>query len=96
MTPLLITNSRLTCFRECPRKHKYQYVDGIRPVLDAEALTFGTLMHAALENWWEGHRVVENVGPSTSSRARRSTVLSPSSPHGRSSTTSSAHAPKSS
>lgn len=48
----LITNSRANSFLTCPRHHRYQYVDGLFPVETSEALSFGTLMHKALEAWW--------------------------------------------
>lgn len=51
----LITNSRLKAFRACPRLHDLRYVQGIRPLEDAEALAFGTAMHAGLEAWWLAH-----------------------------------------
>jgi len=48
----LLTSSRLRCFRECPRKHAYAYVEGFRPAKTSEALRFGTLLHAGLEGYW--------------------------------------------
>ncbi len=48
----LLTASRLRCFRECARKHQLMYVEGWRPVKTAEALSFGTLIHKALEAYW--------------------------------------------
>jgi hypothetical protein len=50
--PQLLTASRLRCFRTCPRLHQYQYVEGFRPAMEAEALRFGSLVHAGLEAWW--------------------------------------------
>lgn len=51
----LITNSRLKAFRACPRLHQLRYNEGIRPLEDAEALAFGSAMHAGLEAWWIAH-----------------------------------------
>lgn len=48
----ILTSSRLRTFRECARKHDLAYVQGYRPVRDAEPLRFGTLIHAGLEAWW--------------------------------------------
>ena len=50
----LLTASRLKTARACQRLHLYEYVQGFRPVRDAEALRFGTLIHLALEAWWRG------------------------------------------
>ncbi len=47
----LLTNSRLKTARRCQREHLLQYELGYRPVIDAEALRFGSLFHAALEAW---------------------------------------------
>lgn len=49
----LLTSSRMRCFRECARKHDLSYVQGYRPSRTAEALRFGTLVHAALEAYWK-------------------------------------------
>ncbi|WP_242394828.1 PD-(D/E)XK nuclease family protein [Anaeromyxobacter oryzisoli] len=48
----LLTASRLSAARACQRLHKLKYADGWRPVTDAEALRFGTLIHRGLEAWW--------------------------------------------
>lgn len=48
----LLTASRLRSFRACARMHDWEYVKGVRPVRVSEALSFGTLMHLALEAWW--------------------------------------------
>jgi hypothetical protein len=53
----LLTNSRMKSFRACPRKHFYEYVEGIKPAADDEAMAFGTLVHACLEAYWK-HRGV--------------------------------------
>jgi hypothetical protein len=47
-----MTNSRLRAYRRCPRLHHYSYNLGIRPAVAHENLSFGTLVHAALEAWW--------------------------------------------
>lgn len=52
----LLTASRMRSFRACARQHLHQYVQGYRPVRDADALTFGTAMHELLERWWLGDR----------------------------------------
>lgn len=48
----LLSASRLRAARACQRLHRLTYVDGWRPAVDAEALRLGTLVHAALEQWW--------------------------------------------
>lgn len=50
----ILTNSRLRTYRECSKKHDLMYRQMFRPVLEGEALRFGTLMHKGLEAWWSG------------------------------------------
>lgn len=45
----LLTHSRASCFRLCPRKHFIRYELGIRPMETDYALRFGSAYHAALE-----------------------------------------------
>jgi ATP-dependent helicase/DNAse subunit B len=49
----LITVSRMRDFNACRRRHHIKYELGYRPSTTAEALTFGTLVHAGLEVWWQ-------------------------------------------
>lgn len=50
----ILTNSRIRCFQTCRRKHQLQYEIGIEKVEEEEkeALFFGTLYHAALEQYF--------------------------------------------
>lgn len=50
-----LTNSRIRCYATCRRKHHYRYNLGLTRVdsEDAESLRFGSLLHVALEAWWE-------------------------------------------
>lgn len=48
----LLTASRLKCARACKREHRIKYGLGYRPVVEAEELFFGSLIHLALEAWW--------------------------------------------
>lgn len=45
----LLTFSRMSCFRACPRKHYLRYELGLRPAETSLALRVGTAFHAALE-----------------------------------------------
>lgn len=56
----LLTHSRLKTFRQCKRLHFFKYLQGYRPVEDAEELAFGSLFHLGLEQWWLG---VKNGAP---------------------------------
>lgn len=47
-----LTHSRLRAARKCARLERLAYVDGWRPVEEAEALSFGRLWHTAMEAWW--------------------------------------------
>ncbi len=48
----LLTYSALNTFRNCPRKYKNRYLDNLRPRERAEALSFGSVIHAAIELWY--------------------------------------------
>lgn len=45
----LLTHSRLSCFRACPRRHYIRYELGITPETDSFPLRVGSAFHAALE-----------------------------------------------
>jgi len=47
--PQVLTNSRLACFRACPRKHYLRYQLGLRPAEEGLALRVGSAFHRALE-----------------------------------------------
>lgn len=50
----LLTHSRKETFQLCRRKHKYAYIDGIRPTLDAKALRMGSAGHDGCEQLAKG------------------------------------------
>lgn len=52
MSNHLLTSSRLKVARKCKREHRNKYLLGYRPVIDAEELLFGLLVHVGLEAWW--------------------------------------------
>lgn len=49
MSVQLLTHSRLSCFRACPRRHFLRFEVGLAPEEDDLALRVGTAFHAALE-----------------------------------------------
>lgn len=55
----LLTASRLRAARACRRLHLIRYMLGIRALIDAATLRFGTLMHRALEVWWKGWQLLD-------------------------------------
>lgn len=63
----VLTNSRLTTFKTCRRKHFYQYEMGIERVDadESEALFFGSLWHKSLEAYFETFKKGECNGHST-------------------------------
>jgi RecB family exonuclease len=48
----LLTYSALNTFRNCPRKYKNRYLDNLRPRERPEALSFGGVIHTAIELWY--------------------------------------------
>ena len=57
-----LTNSMRNKFASCHRAYQFAYVELVRPLVPSEALSFGTAMHALLENYWGGS---ENPAPTT-------------------------------
>ena len=49
----VLTFSALNTFRNCPRKYKHRYLDCLRPREKAEALSFGHVIHGAIELWYQ-------------------------------------------
>ena len=49
----LITNSRASTFRSCPRLHQIEYNLGYRVAKQEDTLRFGSLVHLGLEAWWQ-------------------------------------------
>lgn len=49
----IVSNSEISTFRSCQRKHHYSYRLGYRPHQKSDALRFGTLIHLGLEAWWK-------------------------------------------
>ena len=49
----VLTYSALNTFRNCPRKYKHRYVDSLRPRERPEALSFGSIIHGAIELWYQ-------------------------------------------
>lgn len=54
----ILTNSELTCYRECPRKHHYKYVECLRATSASPALDLGTRWHKLLEWLYRGDGIV--------------------------------------
>lgn len=48
----LLTQSELRSFRRCPREWAYAYGQQLRAARVDPALTFGSVVHRALEAWW--------------------------------------------
>jgi len=48
----VLTFSALNTFRNCPRKYKHRYIDCLRPREKAESLSFGSVIHSAIELWY--------------------------------------------
>ncbi len=48
----ILTFSALNTFRNCPRRYKHRYVDHLQPLDRPESLSFGSVIHEALERWY--------------------------------------------
>ncbi len=49
---MILTNSRVTTYRACPRKEDIAYNKGVRPVERSYPLRFGDVSHKGHEAWW--------------------------------------------
>lgn len=49
----VLTYSALNTFRNCPRKYKHRYIDCLRPREKPDALSFGHVIHGAIELWYQ-------------------------------------------
>ena len=58
----VLTHSRMRCFQTCRRKHYYRYELGIERAGEdeSEALYFGSMIHTALEVWWNFHKEAQH------------------------------------
>ncbi len=63
----ILTNSRLRCARECPRKHQFRYEIGLRPSRVGSALRLGSAVHVGLEALALGRTMDEAAAAATSS-----------------------------
>ena len=48
----VLTYSALNTFPNCPRKYKHRYIDNLRPRMKVESLSFGSVIHSAIELWY--------------------------------------------
>jgi hypothetical protein len=48
----VVTNSEVTCFRQCKAKHGFAYFDLLRPLLTPHALAWGDLYHHGADVGW--------------------------------------------
>lgn len=49
---MIYTYSSISAFRQCPRKARLRYIDGLVPRERDKAMYFGSLIHAALEGFY--------------------------------------------
>jgi hypothetical protein len=52
----VVTKSRLAVWNRCQRLEDLTYRRGYRPVVESEAMAWGSLLHAGLEKWWLAHQ----------------------------------------
>lgn len=57
----LLTHSRLTAYRTCPRKHQIAYELGIRRDVDAQPLRMGGAVHLAIDLRCKGSEIAEAI-----------------------------------
>src|SRR5690349_11154778 len=55
----LLTHSRMAAFKECRRKHYYEYELGLRRIDDARALRMGSAFHEGIAVLGRGDGVAE-------------------------------------
>jgi RecB family exonuclease len=57
----LLTYSALNTFRNCPRKYKNRYLDNLRPRERPDALSFGSVIHTAIELWYRSQNAETRI-----------------------------------
>lgn len=45
----MFSHSRINCFKECPKKYEYKYIDNLEPIDDNKALNIGKAFHRGIE-----------------------------------------------
>ncbi len=58
---VVVSNSEMYTYRQCPRKHQYRYRMMRRTRVKAAPLEFGGIMHDALEMWFNGYDIQDVV-----------------------------------
>ena len=61
---MIYTYSSISAFRQCPRKARLRYIDGLVPLARDKAMYFGSLIHGALEAYYmaaEDARMAEAI-----------------------------------
>lgn len=61
VTTVRINFSSLSLLQECPRKAQYSLIRGLKPRLEAPALTFGLAIHKGLEEYYCGERTERSI-----------------------------------
>jgi len=54
MTKQILTHSRISCAKQCPKKHFFQYELGIVPARDSKPLGIGSAIHKGIEKNADG------------------------------------------
>ena len=58
----LLTYSALNTFRNCPRKYKNRYIDNLRTRERPDTLSFGSVVHTAIELWYRSQDGQSRLG----------------------------------
>ena len=59
----VVTNSELTTFRTCRARHGFEYIDLLRPLVQALPLTWGSLYHHGADAGWMAAWLVPGASP---------------------------------
>jgi hypothetical protein len=58
---IVFSHSNISCFRECPQKWRYRYLEKLRPRRTALPLRRGSLLHEALEEHYAGRKWLKPI-----------------------------------
>ena len=61
MSKLQVSYSQVSCFKDCRKKYKFRYIEGLVPKKTKGFLTIGKAVHKAIEAYYGGSNAEQQV-----------------------------------
>ena len=61
MRKIQVSYSQVSCFKDCRKKYKFRYIEGLVPKKTKGFLTIGKAVHKAIEAYYGGDNVSKQV-----------------------------------